>query len=411
MFFCRICPMEYILSRRFSIKQIFQEHWDSFLSKHKDSIPDYVVSAVNKMLSCRDPNKLGYHKYSCPAHPEEFIVVPHSCKGRFCNSCGKILTDKWVNKINSDFPPTPFHHMCFTIPDSLRELFNKYRFLLNCLFIAASQTVLSYYKQRYLLPAVVCCIHTFGRNLKINPHIHMLITAGGILLKNGRLNKWKSIPYIPFRMLHKRYRFLLIDTLKKTITKYLKDNPDSGELSVFSHPGLLDAFFNPLLKINWYVYDSKELPHEDFTVSYIVRYTKRPPLAECRILDYGRILDSGHYGVTFSYKERNYSPIKWTVPVEKFIGLLIQHIPPKHFRQVRYYGALANRTKPSLKNVLSKLFERMEEMNKLATWRERYTAFTGKDPFLCPVCNREMQLVEVAYFSRSEEGLRFYFPP
>jgi len=154
-----------------------------------------------------------------------------------------------------------------------------------------------------------------------------------------------------------------------------------------------------------------KLPHEDFTVSYIVRYAKRPPLAEWRILDYGKKSDSSKYTVTFSYKEREHSEVKWTVPVKKFINLLIQHIPSKHFRTVRYYGALATRTKPLLKRVLNRLFRRMKEMVKFDHWRERITAFTGKDPLRCPICQRKMTLVEVAYFSRRLGSLDFYHPP
>jgi len=101
--------------------------------------------------------------------------------------------------------------------------------------------------------------------------------------------------------------------------------------------------------------------------------------------------------VIFSYKEREQPEIKWTVPVEKFISLLIQHIPPKHFRVVRYYGALATRAKPLFKKILR--------------WRERLSSFTGKDPLRCPICQRKMELVEVAYFSKKLGSLDFYHPP
>ena len=163
--------------------------------------------------------------------------------------------------------------------------------------------------------------------------------------------------------------------------------------------------------MNWYVHDSTELPSEDFTVSYIVRYAKRPPLAEWRILDYGKKPDRDKHMVTFSYKEREQPEVKWTIPVEKFISLLIQHIPPQHFRGVRYYGALANRTKPLFKRILRKIFRKMKEMPKFLPWRERLISFTGKDPLRCPIYQKEMKLVEVAYFSRKSNSLSFYHPP
>jgi len=117
--------METVVSTRYSLKQIFQEHWEDYLFENKDSLPDYIISTVEKMLACRDPEKLGYHKYSCPHHSDTYIIIPHSCKCRLCTSCGKILTDHWVAKTESQFPPVSFHHICFTIPDSLRELFDK----------------------------------------------------------------------------------------------------------------------------------------------------------------------------------------------------------------------------------------------------------------------------------------------
>ena len=341
---------------------------------------------------------------------KEYIIVPHSCKTRFCNSCGKVLTDKWVGRIENDFPPTSFHHICFTVPQELRELLDEYRFLLNCLFQASSKTILSWSKERHFLPAIVSSCHTFGRDLKFHPHLHMLMSSGGIDLKGKRLNRWKSCPFIPYKMLHQRFRFLLIQSLKETIRRHLKENPAPGKLSVFSHPGVLDSFFDPFLKINWYVHDYTELHHEEFTVSYIVRYAKRPPLAECRILDYGKNPDSDEYRITFSYKERGRPEVKWTLPVEKFIVLLIQHIPPQHFRVVRYYGVLATRIKPLFKRILGKLFRRIKQMTKLVSWRERLISFTGKDPLRCPICRREMKLVEVAYFESKSGSLALYRP-
>jgi len=102
---------------------------------------------------------------------------------------GKVLTDRWVERIENDFPPTGFHHICFTAPQELRKLLDEYRFLLNCLFRASSKTLLSWSKERHFLPAMVSSCHTSGRNLKFHPHIHMLMSSGGIDLKSKRLNQ------------------------------------------------------------------------------------------------------------------------------------------------------------------------------------------------------------------------------
>lgn len=370
------------------------------------------------MLSCRDPDKLGFHKYACEHHPDQFKIIPNSCKSPFCNSCGKIATDKFVSKVEANFPFTSFHHICFTIPDSLRELFDKYRFLLNCLFKASSQTLLSFCKERHFLPLIIAASHTFGRADNFNPHIHLLTSSGGLLLKkNGNVGKkWIYSPFFPFKMLHKRYKFLLIDILKKTILNYLKSHQNSGQLSIFSNHDVLDNFLNPLLEINWYVHDSEELPPDKFTVLYIARYAKRPPIAESRILFYGTnpSIDPANpdqVWVTFFYISRTEGKVVRTVKVNDFIRLLIQHIPYPNFRQVRYYGALSNRLRTKLTKIVFNLLKRKKKLSIFLSWRERVISSTGKDPLLCQICGKPMKLVEVVYFSKVLNSLKSYYPP
>ncbi len=75
--------MEILSSQpKISIKKIFKDYWPDYLATHRDSILDYIIITIKKMLSGRDPEKLGYHKYACPEHPDQYIVVPHSCKSR-----------------------------------------------------------------------------------------------------------------------------------------------------------------------------------------------------------------------------------------------------------------------------------------------------------------------------------------
>ena len=393
--------MEVISSnKRFSIKQIFKDHWDNFVKTSGISIPGYVKNNVNKMLSCKDPDKLGYHKYCCPDHPKESLTIPHSCKSRFCNSCSKILTDNWLLKINSNLPNISYYHITFTISNTLRELFRLYSFLLSDLFSAASSAVLSWCKEKHFLPVVICVLHTFGKDLKFNSHIHMIISAGGLSLKNK--NKFVYNQFIPYKMLQARWKVILLNSLKSSIKNYLKKNDLSSNdpLNLFSDEKVLNAFFEPLYYINWYVHMGNELTSPERTVSYVTRYAKRPPISETRILNY-----DGNF-VTISYKEReNSSPVKWTMPVFKFIKLLIQHILPKYFNVVRYYGLFANKTKTKLLNLVHKIIGKISNHFKFDNWRQRQISLLNKDPFICPVCNKEMILYEMAFFSKKKNAL------
>ena len=164
---------------------------------------------VSRMLSCRTA-KLGLHLFGCSNCPT-VKVVPHSCKSVFCSSCGKVRTDQWCDELLSDLLEVPYRHLVFTLPWELRLLIqDNRRVLLNVLFRAAADAVLSLSGQgptprgrksqpwlaarrpsRRYLPGLIIVLHTFGSDLKWNPHLHMIVTAGGL---NGAGDRWQAAP-------------------------------------------------------------------------------------------------------------------------------------------------------------------------------------------------------------------------
>lgn len=133
-----------------------------------------------------------------------------------------------------------------------------------------------------------------------------------------------------------------------------------------------------------------------FTTSYIGRYTKRPAMAQRRIKDY-----DGE-SVTFEYEDkRTREHVLTTLSAEAFIARLIRHIPEKGFRQIRYGGIYATRSRKrdlAAARACRKLAhgKRAEPMH----WRERRRRENGRDPLVCPRCGKELVLVQVAYRSR-----------
>jgi hypothetical protein len=357
-----------IITGKYTIKQIFKDHWPDFLRKHRKGIPDYVIENVEKILNCRDSQRLGYHKYSCKDHPDQIIVVPHSCKSRFCNSCGKIMADQWTERAFHYFPDVPFYHITFTISDKLRSYFYLKAQLRNLLFEASAETVLGWFKKRGILPAIVSVFHNHGRDGKNHPHLHLLVSAGGLDLETKKY--WLSQEYLPWRMLKIRWKVKLLWKLKDILPKDLKEF---------------------LFNLRWYVNVGIRLINARATIHYIGRYTKKPVIAETRILDY-----DGQF-VSFVYQDfRSDSEVKWTLPVEKFISLLIQHIPPKQFRTIRYYGLLASRTRRKWQSFFKKSLFLKPKM-RILSWRERQIDFRKKDPLICPLCQKEMVLREIAF--------------
>jgi len=109
-------------SGNYTIKQIFKDNWPDFLEKHKNDIRPSIIENVDKMMNCGDIDKMGYSRFSCPCCGDEKFVA-HTCKSRFCNSCGKVMTDNWIKKAQSEFLNVPYYHIIFSPPCELWWLF------------------------------------------------------------------------------------------------------------------------------------------------------------------------------------------------------------------------------------------------------------------------------------------------
>lgn len=111
--------MEFVTGH-ITLQEIFLLYWDVYLAWREDEIREVVKENVNKILSCRTP-LLGFHMYKCNGC-DNIRLVPHSCKSRFCNSCGKIMTDRWTEERLSDVLRVDYHHLVFTVPWQLRSI-------------------------------------------------------------------------------------------------------------------------------------------------------------------------------------------------------------------------------------------------------------------------------------------------
>jgi len=296
-------------------------------------------------------------------------------------------------------------------------LFEK-RALLNAVFSASTETLISFCKEQGFLPAITAVLHTFGSDLKRHVHVHIIISAGGLKLSGkaerytrfeqrkqrnpkARTRKvsvltkspeWMPWTKFPYKMLQKRYQALLIKHLKEQINRNINsENPDQ-ELIVFSDPSITKAFFDDLKKEyqqGFFVHITEERTDLKLTAAYIGRYARRPPLSELRIKSY-----TGEY-ITFEFKDYrdNGSKVLYTLKTMAFIRKLVRHIPPHYFNVIRHYGISASRVKSLYKTITDKLLGKACGIKTAKNWRERQTKFQGKDPLLCNICQTVMVFV------------------
>ena len=351
----------------FTIKQIFNDHWDNFVIRNPElDIRQVVFDEVEKIINCGNPD-YGYALYVCD-HCKKFVKVPFRCKSRFCNTCGvKYAHDRSFSMTKKSIR-CKHRHIVFTMSDKLWPYFQKYRNLLDGLFEAASSSILSWFyelnKSQNFTPGIMCTLHTFGRDLKWNPHIHMLCTEGGA----GNTEVFRIVKHINFKALRSRWQKLLLD--------YLQNNLPEKELIEFK---LLKNQIYKEYNNGFYVYAKPDnISSINQTINYVVRYTGRPAMAQSRIIDY-----DGTYVTYYYERHEDGKRIEEKVHAYEFIKRLILHIPNKNFKVVRYYGIYAKTHKQADKifKLLNK--SQIEIRNQLRKWNIAIELSFGYDPTIC----------------------------
>jgi len=383
--------MEYITGI-ITLQAIFSHHWASYCNWYQGTIRDAVTRNVTKIMKCRT-FLLGYHMFKCP-HCSAMRLIPHSCKSRFCSSCGKISTDKWTEERLSDILPVGYHHLVFTIPWQLRAIILLNRaVILNILFTAAARSLMSWTKQYGgYIPGIYIVLHTFGSDLKFHPHLHILITAGGLSLDH---HKWINAPdnfLMPEKGLKKRWRHQVMSGIISINNKGYLQMPFLEKKGEYLN---LRGVIAVISKLTWYIYIGARLLEIGLSVKYIGRYTKKPVIAETRIIH------CDHRWVIFKFKdyaEAGKTSIK-KMGLFTFITYLTQHIPDKYFRVVRPYGLFSNRLKGQLlaKANMSLNHAKQNKQPVIQNWRQRQFEYNGKDPLICENCDLEMELVFICY--------------
>jgi len=155
-------------------------------------------------------NALGYSQFDCPKCKNSYTVF-HTCKSRFCPSCGIKYIKQRLEVLESTILNVKHRHLVFTIPKELRPILREDRYNINFVFEAVRITLLEVFEEKGLIPGFVSVLHTFGRNIKWNPHIHVLLTEGGL----NKKGKFITLDYISFELLRKKYQYNLLNIFSK----------------------------------------------------------------------------------------------------------------------------------------------------------------------------------------------------
>jgi hypothetical protein len=288
-------------------------------------------------------------------------------------------------------------HMIFTIPQELRWLFYRHRPLLKVLSDSAAQALLEVVDQRCrafrVVPGIMCTVQTFGRALNFHPHVHVLVTEGG--LQGRRL--WQPVHHFPAKSICRRFQRHVLTALRK---KFKRNRQVLA---------LIERCFDRYPE-GFRVNVMPRYRNGAMAAAYCCRYTGRPPISESRIAAYDGDNVSYWYD-DYHTKQR----IEVTVSAEQFLFLLLQHLPPKHHRTVRYYGLYARAVRRELFGVVQQVSKYDYTVPKAAgralRWRERLIAVFAQDPHRCPHCGGLMKLVAWCHPPRGSPDELVYWKP
>jgi len=259
-----------------TFKQIFRDHWDTFTAANRSHYgTGYHDEVIQKMLGCGDPEKMGFAQYRC-THCGETHRVAFSCKSSFCLSCAKVHTEQWSDFIGRRMlPGVVYRHIVLTVPEFLRPWFYRNPGVLLSPFMRAGHACLldvlkTCAKGVDLDIGTIIVLQTAGRPGIYNPHLHILLTEGGITPQNT----WKSVSFIPFDLIHRKWQYHLLSMLKENIPdpRMKKDVNRAWK----KYPKGFVA----------YVEKDKVPPGGGGLVKYLAKYVVSPPISVRRIQSY-----------------------------------------------------------------------------------------------------------------------------
>ena len=363
-----------------TFKQIFRDHWETFKATYpRFDTADYDT-VVQKMLDCGDPEKMGYVQYRCLNCGETYRIA-FSCKSSFCLSCAQPRMSQWADFIGRRlFPGVTYRHFVLTTPKFLRHWFYRYPNLLSQLMRRGHACLQDIFRTTTGRPLDIGCVmvlQTFGRSGEYNPHLHILVTAGGLTAEGN----WKNVSFIPYDMMHRKWQYHLLDLLRQEIDDpRIQQDIDRGWKN---YPKGFVAHLQP----------GDVPPGGKGLAEYLAKYVVSPPISVRRMEEY-----DGQQ-VRYWYKDHKTQAIEHaTLPVLHFIGRMVQHILPKGFKRIRYFGLHCNHRYQQVREQLDSLLPgagtsdpRGYRVLPRPPFRQLFLNTFGKEPLLCPRCGAEME--------------------
>jgi len=322
------------------------DHWERFVRRFRETngceVPEHWRENVGRMLGCGDIRE-GFYEYLC-GDCGTIKRVGFTCKSRLCLRCFKVAVDDWLKTAKKVlFEGVVHRQVVLTIPICIRALVladEKFmKVFVDAGAKAVKELVAEWRRKKKIKVGIMAVLQLSGRAGNENPHIHLVVSEGGV----DKDNEWRNVSFFDGKKLRKKWQYHVITALKKAVkgTKY--------EAEWYN---LLGSMFKRYPT----GFDCDAMPEKgpvERLVVYLCKYVSSPPISIRRIEDY-----DGE-NVTYRYDDHRRGLVRETLPATEFIGRMIRHLPPKGFRMVRYYGIYARPIRDKMHDLVAAALQRL----------------------------------------------------
>jgi hypothetical protein len=362
------------------VADVIRAHGNDFLTTHGGMLTGTQKKALRDLAACRTA-ALGGHVEECLDCGER-VIAYNSCRNRHCPKCQAQSRAAWLERQEKSLLPVEYFHVVFTLPQEVAEVALANRVALyDLLFASASGTLREIAASPKHLGAslgVLLVLHTWGQNLHHHPHVHGVVTGGGLSCNaQGEIDespRWVACRrgfFLPVRVLSRLFRGKYLDGLRRLHER--GKLVCAGKLAALADAKAFAAWLTPLYAQEWVVYAKRPFGGPEQVLKYLARYTHRVAISNSRLLK----LEEGR--VTFRYKDyaTNGKPKAMTLTAAEFLRRFTQHVLPKYFMKIRHYGLLANRQRERLLAICRQLLLAVLVMRQAAETSEPTTKDGG----------------------------------
>jgi len=316
------------------VAQIFCHHGPDYRKNQRLSPEQH--KAMRNIERCRTA-RLGGHVDSCSQGCGYLAISYNSCRNRHCPKCQSLKQAKWLAERLERLLPPHYFHLVVTLPHELNPLarFNP-ELVFNLLFAPASQALRQFARDYERLQAQVgftAVLHTWDQVLNFHPHLHLVVTGGGLSLDGERWIAARNSFLLPVKALSKIIRGKFLEALEKAF----REGRLRGKVPCLADPAHFQRFSRKLTRKKWVVYAKGSFEASRNAYHYLSRYTHRVAIANYRLVN----LAGGKVSFRARDNSRPGHQRLVTITAPEFIRRFLQHVLPQGFQRIRYYGWLS----------------------------------------------------------------------